>query len=688
MHSVKVLRILSVVVFFGFFTVPGYGATAGDAAGEAVAMQEVVVTATRDTEEVRRVPANVSVITAKQIEASGATTVVEALDKLESINFVDYTGTGSKASMDMRGFGGDSPFGKTLVMLDGRRLNRPDMSSVNWLQIPLNNVERIEVVRGAGSVLYGDAAVGGVINIITKKGEGKPKFNASIIAGSYGLHDERVSFSGSSEKWSYALTGENNYNSGYRDRSKTSSQSGGFEIGYEASELLNISLGGAFNKTDYQMPGALTKAQMEKDRRQYQPAGLWTPASSDDDGADKYTDLNLGIRSYLGAWGELSVNFLYGKKELQINMPSWWLYSNTGIDTYGVTPKYIFEKNIFGFGNKLLLGVDYYKESYDKEFFTSRERTGKQSWADLSRDSLGYYIRDEFSLLKNLILHAGYRYERATLGGDNTDSATPANNFSGMDKTYSVEAYEGGATWLFGKQSKMFAKYATVYRIPFLDEIAYFNGFGGGFLTSLEEERGVSVEAGTEFYPLRNLKVGLTLFRVDMEDEIAYVGVFPAGKNENTGKTRHDGAEISLSYLLGKKAKIYGNFTYHKATFENGVNNEKEMPMVPNRLAKAGAEIYLPFNVTVRPEISYTGASYLGGDNDNNAEKLESRTLLNLYLFYRPSFGKIKTALFLGAENLTDQQYSSYGYDGGAWSPNTYYPMPGIVFKGGLSVEF
>ncbi|NTW16932.1 MAG: TonB-dependent receptor, partial [Syntrophaceae bacterium] len=178
-----------------------------------IVMDEVVVTATRDTEEIRKVPANVSVITAEQIEKSGATTIPEILEKLESIQFRSYSGNASQSAMDMRGFGGDNPFGKTLIMLDGRRLNRPDMSSINWLQVPLNNVERIEVVRGASSVLYGDAAIGGVINIITKKGDGPPKFNASVIAGRYGLHDERVSVSGSTDKWTYALNGENNYNS-------------------------------------------------------------------------------------------------------------------------------------------------------------------------------------------------------------------------------------------------------------------------------------------------------------------------------------------------------------------------------------------------------------------------------------------------------------------------------------------
>lgn len=678
--------LLSLLLLNGADSVYGAGPAAGS---EAVSMPEVVVTATRDTEEVRRVPANVSVVTATQIEESGATTVVEVLEGLGSIKLIDYTGTGSKTSIDLRGFGGDSPYGKTLVMLDGRRLNRPDMSALNWLQIPLNNIERIEVVRGAGSVLYGDSAVGGVINIITKKGKGKPQFNASIIAGSYGLHNERAGVSGSSEKWTYSLTGENNFNAGYRDRSELKAQGGGFDVGYEASDLLSLFFGASFNRNDYQLPGSLTKAQMEQDRRQYQPAGLWMPAASEDDAADKYIDLNLGIKSYLGSWGEMGINFLYGKKDLEVNMLTWGSYADTSIETYGITPKYIFEKNIFGFGNKLLVGLDYYSESYGKDFFTNRERTTKKSWADLSRDSLGWYVRDEFSIFENLIMHAGYRAERATIGGDNTDPVTAANSFYGKEKKYNMDAYEGGMTWLLGKESKIFARYSTVYRIPFLDEIAYFNGFGGGvFLTDLEEEKGVSTEIGTEFSPLKNLKLGLTLFRIDMEDEIAYVGFFPTGKNQNTGKTRHDGAELSFSYLFEKKAKIYGDFTYHKATFENGVNNKKELPMVPNRMANAGAEIYLPFHLTLRPEIRYVGEAFLGGDTDNSTEKLDSYTIVNLSLFYRASLKKVKTTAFFGVDNLTDQKYSSYGYDGGAWSPNTYYPMPGIVFKGGLSFEF
>ncbi len=685
----------SIVVLAVFFSVIASGGfTLAAPQEKAIVMEEVVVTATRDTEEVRNIPANVSVITAKDIEKSGATNVVEVLDKLESIQFRNYSGNASQSLIDLRGFGGDNPFGKTLIMLDGRRLNRPDMSSINWLQIPLNNIERIEVVRGASSVLYGDAAVGGVINIITKKGEGKPKFDASVIAGSYGLHNERAGVTGAVDKWTYALNGENNFAFGYRERSKLSSQGGGLNVGYDASELFNISLGLSFNKTDYQMPGYLTKVQMEQDRRQYQPAtpALFNVAATNDDGSDKYANVNLGIKYILGSMGEIDINFLYGNKDIQTDMTSWSQFSNTKMDTYGITPKYILAKEVFGFKNKLVLGLDYYNEPYKKEFYSDRERNTRTGWADFTRDSLGYYIRDEFSLLKSLILNAGYRSERATIKGSNTDTVTPANNFTDQEKTYNAEAYEAGLTWLVGKKSKVFGKYSTVYRIPFLEEVAYFNGGGGGFLKNLEKEKGISTEVGTEFYPLNNLKIGLTLFRIDMEDEIHYVGVYPTGHNENAGKTRHDGAEVSLSYLWEKRAKLYGNFTYHMATYENGPNNKKELPLVPNRMANAGVEIYLPYNLMLRPEVRYVGDAFLSQDDTNISEKLESYTLFNLYLSYKPSFGKVNMTVFLGVENLADVKYSSFGSYNvpgyGAGAPSTYYPMPGITYKGGISFAF
>jgi len=676
-------RFIPVILFISLFSFsPLHAASNNDDAP--VTMEEVVVTATRDKQEIRKTPANVTVITAEEISKSGATTLPEVLEKLESISFRSLSGNSSQSMIDLRGFGGENPFGKTLVMLDGRRMNRPDMAPTNWFQIPVNTIERIEIVRGPGSVLYGDAAIGGVINIITKKGKGKPTFNASVLVGSYGLNNERASVTGATDNWTYAVTGENNFSFGYRDRSKYSAQGGGFDLGYTASDLLSISMGVSFIKADYQMPGALSKEEMEKDRRQYQHSLGATP---DDDGSDKYTNVNLGIKSFWGSWGQFEINFLYGKKDLQMNMASFYSYnySDTKADTYGITPKYILSKNIFGFGNKVVVGVDYYNEPYKKDIFSDRERTKQLSTANFTRESMGYYIRDEFSLLKNLIFSAGYRFEQTYIKGSNKDFSNSLNNFTNQKNTYNAEAYETGLTWLLGKKSKVFAKYATVYRIPFLDEVASFSGYGGSFLNSLEKEKGNSMEAGTEFYPLENLKIGLTIFRIDMEDEIVYNN--STWINENFDPTRHDGAEVSLSYLWPKHVKIYGNYTYHKATFEEGVYKNKEIPLVPQHMANAGLEIYLPFNITLRPEIHYVSEAFLSGDSDNNTEKLEAYTLLNFYVHYKPTFGKLGLTTFLGVDNIAAVKYSSFGLDYGT-SGNFYYPMAGITFKGGLSFEF
>jgi len=155
------------------------------------------------------------------------------------------------------------------------------------------------------------------------------------------------------------------------------------------------------------------------------------------------------------------------------------------------------------------------------------------------------------------------------------------------------------------------------------------------------------------------------------------------------GKEWPISVEVSLSYLWPKYLKVFGNYTYHMATFENGANDKKEIPLAPKHMANAGVEIYLPYNILLRPEIQYVGDAFLSGDNDNNTEKLESYTLLNLYLNYKPTFGKLGLTAFLSVDNIADVKYSSFGIDYAQYGmPNFYYPMPGRTFKAGISFEF
>ena len=103
---------------------------------------EVIVTASRVEESAAEVPAYVTVITAEELTASGQTTLVDALDGLAGIHFRSSSSNAAQAEISMRGFGENS-HGRVLVLLDGRRLNRPDMASINWLEIPVENIERV-----------------------------------------------------------------------------------------------------------------------------------------------------------------------------------------------------------------------------------------------------------------------------------------------------------------------------------------------------------------------------------------------------------------------------------------------------------------------------------------------------------------------------------------------------------------
>ena len=92
--------------------------------------------------------------------------------------------------------------------------------------------------------------------------------------------------------------------------------------------------------------------------------------------------------------------------------------------------------------------------------------------------------------------------------------------------------------------------------------------------------------------------------------------------------------------------------------------------------------------------MQYVSNAFLSGDNDNSTEKLEAHTLLNFYINYKPTFGKLGLTAFLGVDNIADVKYSSFGIDYEQYSypgvsyPNFYYPMPGRTFKGGISLTF
>lgn len=169
---------------------------------------QITITADRITQTVAETPENVTVVTNQQIQDKGAKTLAEALTGVSGVTISSYGGLGSKAIPYILGSE------RVVVMIDGKRMNLPQGIGTKASGIDLNsylisadNIERIEVVKGGVSVLYGADAIGGVINIITKKGEGTTHVNTSIAAGNYGGRTYEISAGGQENKTHWQISG-------------------------------------------------------------------------------------------------------------------------------------------------------------------------------------------------------------------------------------------------------------------------------------------------------------------------------------------------------------------------------------------------------------------------------------------------------------------------------------------------
>ncbi len=663
---------LFLIVFFSFFTAFCY---ADEIDEKKTVLDEIVVTATRDADSVRDVPASVIVITSEDIKKSGVTNIPELLEKEANIHFRSYSGNSSQAMIDLRGLGGDNPFGKTLILLNGRRLNRPDMKSINWLQIPIQQIEKIEVVKGTGTVLYGDSAVAGVINIITKRGSRETKTDASISAGSNNTDMIRAGATGSKDKLSFAVNAENYNTDGYRERTGYYNTGAGVNIGYDLTDTLILNFDASFNKNKYEMPGSLTKEEMKDNPKQAK--------NSDDEAFNNYTDLSITVEKMTDGFGDIELKLVYGNKDIDSDMASWFTYYSYSIDTIGFLPKYKIRKDILGFENKFVIGADVYSEKMDNGSYSDKERNTKTGKTEIEKNSIGFYARDEIYINDSLITAIGFRKEKARFKAQEFNAA----DVKQLDEEdiFDENALELGLTKLFNNTDKIFCKISNTYRFPFSDEKVTY----GKWLADLKPEKGKSYEMGGSFSPFNNFNMELSFFNIDIDDAIIYVGQFPNGQNENFGKTKHRGIELDITYNIKDKVKLYGKYTYNKATFENGENNNKEIPMVPNNRFIIGGDFTLPYDLYIAPKIQYVGESYLLDDFDNNTEQLDSYTVCDLYFRYEPLFIGKKITAFFGVKNIFDKEYYSAGSDREKWgSENEYYPAAGREFNCGISFNF
>ncbi|MBW2120617.1 MAG: TonB-dependent receptor [Deltaproteobacteria bacterium] len=646
-----------------------------DEKSEVPVLREVVVTATRRQEEIRKVPGNVTVITEKDIENWETMTVADLLRSQEGIVVRDLLGNGKAAQVDLRGFGETAPF-NTLVLVDGRRVNEIDLSGVDWTQIPLDQVERLEIVRGTGSVLYGDNAVGGVINIITKSPEGKPSAMIGGVGGSYGRNGAKASVGGGTEKIAASLTGSYDATSGYRDNEDFRRGDVGGKVIYDVTDAISLNLTGSYHRDEYGLPGPLTEAEVEVDRR--------STSRPLDNARTRDGYLKLGTDWDLGEYGRIVADLSYRDRNNRDEFVSYSSASDRDTATWAFTPRYIWDGEITDRPNTLTAGIDIYASDLDADFFFGTP-LAPSGFSRIEKDSYGFYASDEFSLSDNLILSLGARHEEVKYDLEQEDFLF---GLVPLDETVkdSANAYTAGLTLLYGKRSSAFVRVNQSFRFPLTDELVVFDFVNTGSIrinSDIKPQIGHHLDIGVRHFFTPDVQANVTLFHAEIEDEIFFNPL--TYTNENYPETLHQGIEVGARAQLLKKITVFGNYTYEKATFEKGSFSGNDIPAVPRHKANLGLKIsdFAP-GLTFAADYNYVGSSYLISDVANDSSKLDAYFTVNARLTYNWKWLRA----YAGVNNATDEKYSEYGVVSGFSQTSYFYPAPGRNWVAGIEASF
>jgi len=630
-------------------------------------MEEVVVTATRQEEKISSVPANVTVVTEKDIKNSTAYDIPDLLRSQVGVHVNDIAGNRRSYTVDLRAFGETASL-NTLVLVDGRRINQADLSGSDWALIPLDRVKKIEIIRGGrGSVLYGDNASGGVINIITKEGEAF-KTGAEINGGSYDTFKGSAFVSGTQSKLSYALSGSYLTSDGYRDNSDTEVKDLGLNLDYYQNDIVKWNLSSGFHKDSTGLPGAIKTSE-------FAAGASRTDSLQPDDYADVedyYVKGGPEIFFLSDSKFKMDISF---RKRNSLSFASFDAGNFTGdtdINTIAVSPQIIFKEAVLGINNRLIIGFDFtdvVEDITNNSIFFGTPSTGI---FELKKKNYGYYIHDEIRPWENFSISGGYRYDRAEF---KFKPSTPDK------KTMSVDLFTAGANYNFYDKSSIYISFARSFRYPVLDEI--FNFFTNTIDTTLTPQTSDNYEFGIRHYFTESLFANVNFFRIDTENEIIYNP--NSFSNENLdGKTRRDGFEFSVTKIFDK-VTLSGNYTFTDATIRNGQFADQAFPNVPRHKAALTGLFTLGKGFSLNVDGLYVGKRPFISDFSNDFEDQEDYLIVNTKLKYQWK----KITAFLNINNITDKEYSEYG--GISTFPiieTGFFPSPKINFLAGVSADF
>jgi iron complex outermembrane receptor protein len=672
-------------------------ATAGILAGLCVSVcfaqdDAVVITATRFPENVRRLPASVTVIGEEEIARSPARTIPELLNSQVGFTVKDLFGNNAaNTSIDLRGFGATGPQ-NTLILLDGRRLNDIDLSGVQWSAIPLSSIERIEILRGTGAVLYGDNASAGVVNIVTRsplrQGSAAEAFGR---VGSYRTAEGQLFGSFATDRLGVNASVYGYSSDGYRVNNRNEQQNNSLNARLALGEgALDLRL--ATDRQDVRLPGA----------RRIQPSIGLDEYAADRRGAQ--TPLDFASRD--GARAGVSLMQRFGETEFSVGVDyrdkdqrSFFDFSGfpsfraDRLDLASLTPRLRLPVN----NHTFTLGADWHGWRYRSRRADRPESIARPAnRVTVTQDTAGYYAQDTIELSRATLVTLGWRSERAKYAGDDqADLASPAcffcNAAPSVRETQKEHAWEIGLRHALGPQLALFGRAGRSFRFVNAEEIYEFDAFGGNQFQILRPQHSVTHEGGVEWRGGGNA-LRATLFRSDVSNEI-HLDPFSTGVgNTNLPPSRREGVELDGSWQATGALRFTGGYAYTDAKFREGVFDGfgmnlpiagKTVPLVPRHKLNLGVSWDLLARTRLSGGLTAVSEQVMDNDEPNTlGRRIPAFSVADAKLAQSFSWGRLTAVV----NNVFDQKYYTYAVRS-QFIADRYaiYPLPGRTLS--LAVE-
>ena len=593
-------------------------------------LDEVVVTGTRNETDIRHLPMTITVVDREKLEQTYRPNILPTLNELvpglfsTSRSTMGYgVSTGAAGGMTLRGIGG-SPTAGLLVLIDGHPQYMGIMGHPIADAYQTMLAERVEVLRNPASVLYGSNAMGGVINIVTRKvEEDGQRSDIQMSGGSYGTFQSEITSRGRQGRFTNIVSGSYNRSDGHRSDMGFEQYAGYAKVGLELSD--NWRLWGDANITRFYAsnPGTVSSPLLDNDSRI--DRGMASAA------LENHYRRTSGALSFFYNWGQHRINDGYAPG----STPQEAIFHSKdrmmGISWYQSAT--LFE------GNRLTVGIDYQHfggETWDKVIETGEEIPD----LDKSMDEVAGYIDLRQDIRPWLTLNAGLRVDHHSHTGT---ELVP----------------QGGLAFRLPRQSELRAMVSKGFRNPTIRELYFLPPKND----ALAAERLVSYELSFAQRLLADrLNYSVSLFYINGDNIITTVPVDGRPRFMNTGEIENWGAEAQVSYRLSARWSLNANYSW--------LHMEQPVISSPEHKLYAGAD-YRHGRWTLSTGIQFVDDLYTTVGKDAQTETF---TLWNMQAGYR--FNRF-IHLFAKGENLLAQRYETMAG----------YPMPRATFMGGIRLS-